>query len=799
MNEISPSSIHSDSSMKYSEFSYTRESQFLRDNREYINTTQTKKRSNSMADEEEQKEMSRTNISSNQKFKGDFNGWNFYLDSDQKEHRITDSDGSIKFVLSDTQTGKPKRDMWGYYVQRSHQEREINQNTFMEREEGSLENSAENSSSFIARLMERRNLSPLRDELNIRPNDNIYVESLSDENSNSEQLEEREESKEHIRVENNKDSEEDEYDEFVGQQYPHLDDITEKPGWETDDLSSQPQNNEESKSDNEANCWSLGYSPRIENDENYNLHSKIGEHDYNNNFLLPNTFSPKTRSMNSFTSSSLGIMSPPASTFGINTESQGRSDSNRGSLEEIKQPIEDNKMQPEELKNNQNFNQINHNSEEEVKEGFSSLESKGKSSGNLTMSPLRDLTNIDGPWNWETNKETDLRKAMLKEVLEATPESRKYKGFSPENKLISQDDKSSSLKTSNNFPKSEETSHYFHVEKRDESKEIDSENQNDAMNEYGLDIHTKEEKPNNIRLISNESKEELFTKSGNVSIDKQNSDWDNSNNSQFSPIQKVEEDESSDKMNNSSLDKVPQRDINFKKLNYKKSDLIITKTKKAELKEKENINFNLCKKNKSKSKSKSKKQTKTISSLEKHSSKVNSEYLKIFSTQSWNKILDPVTISIMKDLGKKLDSINKKLTKSRKRSSSKKKKTITKRSPIHKPGKIKDIQAFLPILNKRRSKSPLFYWKGLEDKLKSKRNFLKNLRRRSSFENNWIHQIKYQNLRKKSPFINNHLRSIIPRKIMPKSPKIISVPTIDCNRMLGRDKSVVICLQLKFT
>ena len=56
------------------------------------------------------------------------------------------------------------------------------------------------------------------------------------------------------------------------------------------------------------------------------------------------------------------MMSPPASTFGINTESQGRSDSNN----------------------------------EEVKVGFSSFERKVKSSGNYTISPFRDWTNIDG-------------------------------------------------------------------------------------------------------------------------------------------------------------------------------------------------------------------------------------------------------------------------------------------------------------------------------------------------------------------------------------------------------------------
>ena len=348
MNEISPSSIKSDSSLKYSELSYTRESQFLRDNREYINTTQTKKRSESMSDEEEKKVMSKTNINSNKKMNSDLKEINFYHEDEFDEHRITDSDGSIKFVLSDTQTGKVKRDMWGYNVQRSLQERVIDPNTFMEREDGSIENSAENSSSFIARLMERRNLSPFSIEMNQRPNDNIYVESLSDENSNPEPIENLEGSEEHIRVENNKDSEEDDYDDFGGQmRYPDLEDITEKPGCETDGQSSRLKNIEESKDSNEFSQDNIESSPRNEIDYNENQHSRMDELEDNNNYLCPNRLSPPTRSQKSFTTSSLGFMSPPASTFGINTESQGKSDSNRGSLEEIKQPFEKNDAEPE--------------------------------------------------------------------------------------------------------------------------------------------------------------------------------------------------------------------------------------------------------------------------------------------------------------------------------------------------------------------------------------------------------------------------------------------------------------------
>ena len=117
---------------------------------------------------------------------------------------------------------------------------------------------------------------------------------------------------------------------------------------------------------------------------------------------------------------------------------------------------------------------------------------------------------------------------------------------------------------------------------------------------------------------------------------------------------------------------------------------------------------------------------------------------------------------------------------------------------MHKSG-IKDIQAPLPIRNIKRSKSPLFYLKWLLDKIKSKNKNFRKLRRRS-YENNSIHQInKNINERKKSSLINSHRRYVIPIKITPKSPKIIYVQTINCNRMLGRDKSVLIYLQLKVT
>ena len=72
------------SSLKYSECSYSRESLLLRDNREFINIAQTKKRSNSMADEENESEGQKQNLNNKQYNNWDLQGWRFYHNNDQK-------------------------------------------------------------------------------------------------------------------------------------------------------------------------------------------------------------------------------------------------------------------------------------------------------------------------------------------------------------------------------------------------------------------------------------------------------------------------------------------------------------------------------------------------------------------------------------------------------------------------------------------------------------------------------------------------------------------------------------------
>ena len=143
----------------------------------------------------------------------------------------------------------------------------------------------------------------------------------------------------------------------------------------------------------------------------------------------------------------------------------------------------------------------------------------------------------------------------------------------------------------------------------------------------------------------------------------------------------------------------------------------------------------------------------------------------------------------MKDLGKELEYFIKTLNENKKWLSWKKNKTKPKKSPIHKLEK--KLKKFLSIPNKSRSKSPYYSLKEFEENRKLKSNLLKNLNKEKLFKNNLIHQIKYQNDRKKRLLFKSHLRSIITRKIMPKLHKIISVPTIDCNWMHGRNN---VCL-----
>ena len=94
----------------------------------------------------------------------------------------------------------------------------------MKRKEGSLKASEENFSPLIEEFKNWRKLFSSKSNMNQLKNSIIYVESLSDEDSNLENLKRLEESKEYIRVENNEDN----YDKCKWPLYPHRNFITEK-------------------------------------------------------------------------------------------------------------------------------------------------------------------------------------------------------------------------------------------------------------------------------------------------------------------------------------------------------------------------------------------------------------------------------------------------------------------------------------------------------------------------------------------------------------------------------------------
>ena len=80
--------------------------------------------------------------------------------------------------------------------------------------------------------------------------------------------------------------------------------------------------------------------------------------------------------------------------------------------------------------------------------------------------------------------------------------------------------------------------------------------------------------------------------------------------------------------------------MNQRKIIYKNSDSNFKQTKTVGLRGIENINPNIMSQKLSKDKFMPNNMAKTPSLLEKNSSNFNNKYLKTFSTQSWNKIVD---------------------------------------------------------------------------------------------------------------------------------------------------------------
>ena len=330
-----------------------------------------------------------------------------------------------------------------------------------------------------------------------------------------------------------------------------------------------------------------------------------------------------------------------------------------------------------------------------------------------------------------------------------------------------------------------------------EHNEIDKEIIQVVRENYWAGHHSdkKSEKDENGNYVPFENVKDSLELFGNSKEEGDSQDID-----QLSPISNKDE-ESSDKNNNSSLDKIPQRESDI--ANVKHSPKIKSKKKNKVIKnivdnEKPNINVNLINMNgmSTNTKSNSKRTTKTITTVESHSGLANSGYMQMFANQNINKILGQDTFKIMKELGRQLKGKENKLKKS-KRSSSKKKK-ISKKSP----GKRHNHHCILPKLNKNRkhSKSPVFCnIQNLNKKLEAKRVMLDKLRqKRNSLQDTYSYKpYKSSQSRKRSPGFKKSPFKKMKKRMNAKSPKVIIPAAIELKKSnLPRDKSVAILLRI---
>lgn len=344
----------------------------------------------------------------------------------------------------------------------------------------------------------------------------------------------------------------------------------------------------------------------------------------------------------------------------------------------------------------------------------------------------------------------------------------------------------------------------------------------EAEDDYQL--HHK--KSDHSITLSDREDIENHTQEGNMNLDEP----------RLSPIVKVDEGDSTEKVSDSSPDKPKSAISNMKYIDNQKIKKV--KNKKAALKNIENVDLNVVfgkshtkfvnivqmeyfdrnKENfntvstKSKggtvetkykyksNRSKSKTTAKTITSCEKHSSMANSDYLKIFSTNSGKKILSPETMNALKKVTKQFDKQSKKTKSKRKKSNL---------------GNIEDLIPKFKNLRKR-SKSPVFAnIQALNKKLGSHRRMLDNLRkRRRSVETGktTIKGVKHSpnkflgKFRKRSPWnptpsFKNKSLKFKNKRTKAKSPSgMIVPPVIECkNPNKTKDKSVVILLRLNIS
>lgn len=234
--ELSPDSNKSGAHLGNSELSLTAESQFYRENQISPYSTSgyaTRPKRNLEVISEETSDMART-------YERDGEMLNSDLEEDLKsnlqgeiEHNPVDyrrSTESVNFVLTETHFGGVRMDVGSETHQNvGYVHEEYNsQDSYHEKYGASIENSVENSD--LMNMVAHRNLSPNSFEANNRGSPDINVGSFSESQQSNIELTESERTLpdgngEHIRVENNMESEDPDEGNNEPTRYPVLQDV----------------------------------------------------------------------------------------------------------------------------------------------------------------------------------------------------------------------------------------------------------------------------------------------------------------------------------------------------------------------------------------------------------------------------------------------------------------------------------------------------------------------------------------------------------------------------------------------
>lgn len=559
--EISPLTVKSGESLRYSE------SECTKDERNNVNVS----RRSSVEYDGGSQQFSNTVVNNYKSLNADLTEQCDYQPPENiEETKIAEGDGTFKFILTEVVSGKTKVDLcyqshaseW-WYSQHSNSSMNYSNDNGM----GSVEHSVENS-DFIRNLMHRRNLSPPSGEKNSRDDPQIFVGSLSDASNESniqitDPCSEDPFGENHpIRVESNKDSEDwDDASERL--RYPLLHEIPEQhPEVETDGQSSFLKRGlEESKYSNEfsngsQDLWDENYNPH---EDNPVISAEGLPSNNNQNYLHPGHFSPETRSQQTLSNSSNCCLSPPASTFGINTT----------------QSLDQQPIRPEESSENMNKG----TSTVSKKSKFAKLAKSDMSLSKFSpvsgkkeeihstksASPPKDITNLQHSNCRCTGCSNEQHtKFMLQNLMQTTDHKDGDNNYK-ENESSPQKLSSPVSSTENKISTEEKvypqvydnsTQDYFNKKESPEKDgQNNEENHKNVSQEYGL--HNSSSECENIEPFYNDSKEDIFTHKDNNSMERQQIECDN--DTQFSPISKIDDSHE----DSSSLDKVPVKETDL--------------------------------------------------------------------------------------------------------------------------------------------------------------------------------------------------------------------------------------------